>query len=361
MPTISCSMIVGNLFSDDDYAEDLKRCLDSINGVFDEIVLVHTDNREGIKELATQYKGMKYYHEPYSKETWDFSDARNKSFNYATKDYVFVIDHDEALAEATAHNLRIYLDGLLEYDCLLFKLINIMDDKKSMFYPLRLWKRGKVHSEGIIHNQFVPDDDCKMVGTDLLILHYGYDFSDKAMKSKYDRTEALLRKQIETNPDNLFAWMNLVRIWRCREQFDNIINYTPLLMKYNWSSNNPTLYHQIITDCVYAMMLVGGSNIANGNVKLGWELARDSYRVIKEVCMQFPDSIDAWYYYCHCAYLNQEYNAVLAGGMMYFNIRSGIDHRHSQNVMESYGSELNVLNVMFMAREKLGISLRIPS
>lgn len=89
MITISLCMIVKN------EEKVLKRCLDSIHDLMDEIIIVDTGSDDRTKEIAANYTDKIYDF------TWihDFSAARNFSFSKATMQYIYAADADEVLDE----------------------------------------------------------------------------------------------------------------------------------------------------------------------------------------------------------------------------------------------------------------------
>jgi glycosyltransferase involved in cell wall biosynthesis len=89
MIEISCCMIVKN------EEKILARCLDSLSGLMDEIIIVDTGSRDRTKEIAAGYTDKIYDFD------WvdDFSAARNFAFSKATKDYIYSADADEVLDE----------------------------------------------------------------------------------------------------------------------------------------------------------------------------------------------------------------------------------------------------------------------
>ncbi|WP_195938296.1 glycosyltransferase [Romboutsia sp. 1001713B170131_170501_G6] len=89
MITISLCMIVKN------EENILKRCLDSIYDIVDEIIIVDTGSVDKTKEVCRDYTNNIYDFK------WidDFSKARNFSFDKATKDYILWLDADEYLDE----------------------------------------------------------------------------------------------------------------------------------------------------------------------------------------------------------------------------------------------------------------------
>lgn len=89
MISISLCMIVKN------EEAILARCLDSLHGLMDEIIIVDTGSTDATKEIATRYTDRLYDFA----WTGSFSDARNFSFSKATMDYIYCADADEVLDE----------------------------------------------------------------------------------------------------------------------------------------------------------------------------------------------------------------------------------------------------------------------
>jgi len=89
MITISLCMIVKN------EEAVLKRCLDSLHGLYDELIIVDTGSTDSTKEIAAQYT------DKFFDFTWvnDFSKARNFAFSKCTMDYIYSADADEVLDE----------------------------------------------------------------------------------------------------------------------------------------------------------------------------------------------------------------------------------------------------------------------
>ena len=89
MITVSLCMIVKN------EETVLARCLDSLEGLMDEIIIVDTGSTDATKEIAMRYTKHVYDY------AWkqDFSQARNYSLSLATCDYIYCADADEVLDE----------------------------------------------------------------------------------------------------------------------------------------------------------------------------------------------------------------------------------------------------------------------
>lgn len=87
MVTISLCMIVKN------EERILSRCLDSLQGIADEIIIVDTGSSDATKEIAAKYTDQVYDFA----WTGNFSDARNFAFSKAKMDYIYSADADEVL------------------------------------------------------------------------------------------------------------------------------------------------------------------------------------------------------------------------------------------------------------------------
>lgn len=65
--------------------EVLERCLNSLKGLMDEIIIVDTGSTDSTKEIAARYTDKIYDF------SWcdDFAAARNFSFSKATQEYIY--------------------------------------------------------------------------------------------------------------------------------------------------------------------------------------------------------------------------------------------------------------------------------
>ena len=103
MITISLCMIVKN------EEKVLTRCLDSLKGLMDEIIIVDTGSTDRTKEIAAKYTDKIYDFK------WidDFSAARNFAFSKATKEYIYSADADEELSAENHKRFMLLKENLL--------------------------------------------------------------------------------------------------------------------------------------------------------------------------------------------------------------------------------------------------------
>ncbi|MCM3626973.1 glycosyltransferase family 2 protein [Paenibacillus glycanilyticus] len=123
MISISLCLIVRN-------EEDvLARCLDSVKGIADEIIVVDTGSVDGTKEIISSYTSKVYDFE------WidDFAAARNYAFGKATCEYILWLDADDIFLEEDQVKL-LELKASLSADV----------DTVSMFYHLSKDENGTV-------------------------------------------------------------------------------------------------------------------------------------------------------------------------------------------------------------------------
>ena len=79
----------------------IARCLDSVQGIADEYIIVDTGSTDKTKEIISAYTQRNYEFQ------WihDFAAARNYSFEQATCDYILWLDADDVLLEKDREKL----------------------------------------------------------------------------------------------------------------------------------------------------------------------------------------------------------------------------------------------------------------
>ncbi len=95
-----------------DEEENLPHCLESVGGLFDQIVVVDTGSVDRTRELARQFGAQVF------EFTWidDFAAARNAALEHATGDYAFWLDADDVIEPSQRGKLQVLLDGLRTSD-----------------------------------------------------------------------------------------------------------------------------------------------------------------------------------------------------------------------------------------------------
>jgi tetratricopeptide (TPR) repeat protein len=187
----------------------LPGCLRSVQGLVDEIIMVDTGSSDKTMEIAREF-GARIFQHPWQN---DFSLHRNQSIDYATGDWILILDADEELDPADHHLIRSAIMRK-NIDAVSFVVYNkIQGGRTGFLNSHRMFRSGKgYHYSGIVHNQLIMDGPA--LSSQFKVFHHGYGLSDEQMRIKGKRTEALLKKQLEENPDNAFAHFNLAQIYR---------------------------------------------------------------------------------------------------------------------------------------------------
>lgn len=201
MVTISLCMIVKN-------EEDvLGRCLESIKDLVDEINIIDTGSTDQTIEIAKKYTDRVFFFE----WTGKFTDARNESFKYATKDYILYLDADDVLLEEDREKFK-----------LLKETLNPVVDSVSMFYNAgtdefgnvtlqyrrnRLLKRSRNFKwKGDCHNYL--EVSGHIINSDVAVTH-------KKMRHSVGRNLSIYKTKIENGdvftPRDYFYYGNELR------------------------------------------------------------------------------------------------------------------------------------------------------
>lgn len=144
MITISLCMIVKN--------EEgvIKRCLDCVKDIVDEMIIVDTGSVDHTKEIVSQYTKNIYDFE------WidDFSKARNYSFSKAKCDYILWLDADDILEVKYQEELKKLKENLNKDIDIVMMKYQVGD---MIFYRERLLKREKNYQwVNPVHEVIVP-------------------------------------------------------------------------------------------------------------------------------------------------------------------------------------------------------------
>jgi len=191
-PLISVCMIVKN---EEKY---IDQCLRSIKLIADEIIFVDTGSTDRTVEIAGNYTDKIYFH-PWND---NFSEARNQSMSYATGDWIFIIDADEELVKEDIPQVLNAVKNE-KIDAIKAQVISTAHEgrSKAVHNSERILRNnGVTHYEGRVHNRLVGITSSETYP--IRILHYGYDILDGNIGKKFDRTVALLKKDLDDNPDN---------------------------------------------------------------------------------------------------------------------------------------------------------------
>ncbi|KRW90851.1 hypothetical protein SD51_12290 [Alicyclobacillus tengchongensis] len=203
----------------------LPRCLESLKGVADEIIVVDTGSQDKTVEIARAHGAKVYFHE------WDgdFATARNAALERASGEYVLVIDADEFLDSADKRHIRA---KLLESraDGYFVGIVNYMGTSaryqtSSPVQVLRVFKNGYRYS-GSIHEQVLPaviESGGRIETLNLRVHHLGYLHEFVVYKGKPARNMELLQRELDKDPDSLFHISNMMAEYMRVQSYEEVV------------------------------------------------------------------------------------------------------------------------------------------
>lgn len=220
---ISLCMIVKN------EEKNIVNCLDRALKVVDEAVIVDTGSTDKTKDLLIENYGRnpKVKIIEYKWES-DFSKARNKSLEYATGDWILVLDADERIF-CNRDRLEDFLESR-EDKAYIIPIYNVIERHNITITStmIRLFKNDNPIYKGAIHEQILVDGKAfmadKIEGDICKIYHYGYTETVFKEKGKQDRNMDIIKAQIEEEPNSPFHWYNKGVMEMCQKNYDTAID-----------------------------------------------------------------------------------------------------------------------------------------
>jgi glycosyltransferase involved in cell wall biosynthesis len=192
-PKLSLVMIVKN------EARCLARCLHSVKGIQDEIVIADTGSTDETTKIARAF-GAKI-----SNFKWvdDFAAARNFALDQSSGDWILVLDADEWAGENLAKEIPAFVRGPPAIGRL--KIVSDFRRHQQTFrsqsFVARLFPRG-ARFAGRIHEQVMSPLPRVAVRGELW--HDGY-----LERQKADRNMKLLAAELAREPDNVYFLFQL--------------------------------------------------------------------------------------------------------------------------------------------------------
>lgn len=230
--TVSLCMIVKN---EEKY---LERCLQSVQGKVDEIIIVDTGSTDRTVEIAEEYGSViKHF-------MWidDFAAARNYSIEASKSEYILVLDADEYLDE----NADLQKDLEKEKDFYRLLIKNYQSEGRIVFHQnVRLFKSGigLIYSGKLHEHLNTYDKECGYIGieSDVLIHHVGYLPEVISDKGKKKRNYDIMLQELKENPSG-YSYFNMGIIYMNDDQFDKALD----MFKKSYSLSKEKTYVKIL-------------------------------------------------------------------------------------------------------------------
>lgn len=155
----------------------LKRCIDSMKGCYDELIIVDTGSTDKTVKIAKSL-GARVEH---FKWIDDFSAARNYSFSFATKSWIMWVDADDILYEGDAIKFKQNVEQLIKSnpDMIGVNCPYIYSHESTgtgeipnfKYHRLRIIKKDSGYWVGRIH-EYIKIDNSKTINDDRINFHH---------------------------------------------------------------------------------------------------------------------------------------------------------------------------------------------
>ncbi len=184
-------------------AEKLEKCLKSLIGFADEIIILDLGSSDESREIAQKYGAKVLRHE----FVLYVESVRNFAISKTTGDWILVLDPDEVLTSALKEELK-QITKENKYDAVNIPRKNIFFGKwisHTNWWPdkhIRFFRKNKVSWDNKIHSYPVTQGKILEVSAkeELAIIHYGYDnishfidrqnrYSEIESKERYEEGE----------------------------------------------------------------------------------------------------------------------------------------------------------------------------
>lgn len=322
----------------------LERCLKSLQPLRDalpcELVMADTGADDGSREIAEKYADILFDF------PWigDFAAARNAVIDRCSGTWYMTIDCDEWV-DANIEGFVKFLTTDKEFDfaSVIIRNYDTLELDKGGSYgdflAVRLLRLSTgIRYEGAVHEHWPYKSDLRtMLIRDAVFHHDGYVYQDKArLKEKQERNMALLREQLEKDPNNL------VVLTQCVESSNKTPDQEGYLRRAldgvrekrsQWELFGPVLYS-------YAVRMAVRNHLPELE---GW---------IREAEEMFPNSIFFRVEIAYLAFANA-WNADDYAGA----IRWG--ERYLQGVEDYYTGNFNRADLLASALDKIGTHTRL--
>jgi glycosyltransferase involved in cell wall biosynthesis len=205
---LSLCMIVKN------EANKLPRCLSSVQGIVNEIIVVDTGSTDQTTKIAQSF-GAQVYHYSWNN---NFSAARNESLKYAQGQWILVLDADEVLNPESVPALE---QAMQREQALVINLVR--QEIGAVQSPYSLMSRLFRNHFGIRfsrpYHSMVDDSvtrllqrepDWKIINLpEVAILHDGYEPGAIATRNKLQKARATMEGYLATHPDDAYVCAKL--------------------------------------------------------------------------------------------------------------------------------------------------------
>jgi glycosyltransferase involved in cell wall biosynthesis len=215
----------------------LERCLKSVQGYVDEIIVVDTGSTDSTPDIARRFTDQVYTFE------WnhDFSAARNEALKHASGKWILVLDADEYFEEQEIRKLRQLLESMDPEPHLIYNvtITNLVGSKSNM--AINEGRVGRVFGNHLdirfvrpIHEQpksARPGIEMRAVNLPVRVFHSGYVDEALDAKNKHQRNLELFERMEKSGNLNAYDHFQLGNQYTLMGEFDKALYHLDLALQ----------------------------------------------------------------------------------------------------------------------------------
>ncbi|WP_152396377.1 glycosyltransferase [Paenibacillus guangzhouensis] len=268
----------------------IERCLTSVQGLVDEIIVVDTGSTDRTKEIAFQFTDKIYDFQ----WTNDFSAARNEAIRRATSKWILIMDADEYINSDDHHKIKSFLeqsDHTLPQGFIL-PIINFTGTENSgkmmeSFAVRILCNHPEVRFHRPIHEQVLYKEvELPVQKMNCNIFHTGYTYETTIKKNKRERNLSIFNEMKRNKQFEEYDYFTLAN------EYDALGDYTKALYYYRRADTKKSQNKTFIIHCKYKIITIL-AHLGRG---------KEVFDVVEECIRRWPQYIDFMYLKAH--YLN---------------------------------------------------------
>ncbi|WP_339263877.1 glycosyltransferase [Geobacillus sp. FSL K6-3411] len=210
-----------------DEEKTIRRCLDSVSGIVDEIIVVDTGSTDNTKQIVKEYTNKVYDY----KWNHNFAEARNYAASFASGEWILVLDADEYVdKENLKQTIRELRSNNGQYDIYSVNIINFIGQYGENIVQhrhARLYRNnGNIHFFRSIHEQLEDREnkEVKIGLSSLIVYHSGYLTKVIKDKNKHSRNQKLLQQELEQKISEAFDLFNMGNQYKSLGKLEEALN-----------------------------------------------------------------------------------------------------------------------------------------
>lgn len=193
-------------------AQNIRRCVESLDRVADEIVVLDAFSLDHTKEIcqALQVRFVQ-------REWKGYSEAKNYANRLVRGPYIISIDADEALSPGLRKSILAAKESGFEGDAYAMNRLNNYCGRwirHGDWYPdrkVRIFRTGSAFWQGSIHEKLILSPHARIIRLEGDLLHFAYSSTGEHSKKSLQYAFMVAREEIKRGASKNLAYHGLIK------------------------------------------------------------------------------------------------------------------------------------------------------